>query len=60
MTACRIAGHFVTQDLERHFAAQTGIPGAIDLTHTAGVERSNDFVAANPLTGFVWHGVTPI
>ncbi len=60
MPASRVAGQFVAQNLQRDFAAQARIPGAIHLAHAAGVERPDDFVTPNPLTRFAWHGRKPI
>jgi hypothetical protein len=56
----RIAGDLVAQDLEFDLAVEARVPRAEHLTHTARIERANDFVAADPLTGVVWHGRKPI
>ena len=57
MTTGWVAGHFIAEDLQGDFAAEARISRAKHLAHAASVERSDDFVAANPLTRFIWHGV---
>ena len=57
MTAGGVTGHFIAEDLQGDFAAKARIPRAIHLAHAASVKRSDDFIAANPLTRFIWHGV---
>jgi hypothetical protein len=60
MAAGGVTSHFIAENLQGDLAAKARSPRAIHLTHAAGVERSDDFVAANRLTPCVWHGVTPI
>jgi hypothetical protein len=34
------------ENLDRHFAAQSGVASAIDLAHPAGAQQRDDFVGA--------------
>src|SRR5687767_5820763 len=40
------------QNLQRNVAIQTGVAGAIDLTHTSRPERREDFIRPDANSGF--------
>ncbi len=46
-----VAGDVRSENLDRHVAAEAGVAGAIHLTHAAGSEQTDDFVAANTGSG---------
>ena len=42
-----VSSEYLGQGFQRHIAPELGIPGAIDLTHSARVKEGNDLVGAN-------------
>ena len=46
----RIAREFLRKHLERDFALQRCVAGAVDLAHAAGAKKRDDFVQAQPIT----------
>ena len=43
-TAIRIGRQLRGQDLQSDTAIETRVTGSVDLTHTAGADRCNDFI----------------
>ena len=55
--AIRVAGKGVGQDLQRHVAAQLCVARAIDFTHRAGAQGSDDLVGAEATAWGEGHGL---
>jgi hypothetical protein len=54
--AHRVVREGVRQDLERDFAAELRVAGAVDDAHAAGAERADDLVRAESGAGRESHG----
>ena len=54
--AGRVAREGLGQDLDGHLAAELAVMGPVDLTHSAGAERTEDLVGAEPRTRVKGHG----
>ncbi len=50
-TPIGIAGQFARQHLDRHRAIEARVARAVDLPHSAGAQRADDFVRAEPRSG---------
>ena len=42
--------------LDRHFAVQPRVVGAVDFAHASDTDRRGDFIRAQPVAGNEWHG----